>query len=149
MSSLSSRAGRNLVAGLLLLATAAFAIGIAIEKAEEGESGHVEETLLRVELESTPLVLTGLIASLVLVGSVWRYGERRWLLGLTALFCLGFAVLDGIEASRKWGDETTIAALAIAAMVLHSGAGVTAGAIWRGFRSESAPAHPEARPGPS
>ena len=105
MSGLSARAGRNLVAGLLLLATVAFAIGIAIERAEEGEEGHAEETLLVVELKSTPLVIVGLVASLALVGAVWRFGERRWPLGLTAIFCLGFAVLDGIEASRKWATR--------------------------------------------
>lgn len=111
-----------LVVALLLGATVAFGIGIAVEKAEEGEAGHTEETLLGIELESTPLVLAGVIASLILGFALWRYGRRRWLLGLTAIFCLGFAVLDGIEASRKWGDEVTIAGLAIAAMALHAAA---------------------------
>lgn len=134
-----------LAAALLLAATVAFGIGIAIEKAEEGESGHAQETLLGIELESTPLVLTGRIASLVLVVAVWRFGQRRRLLGLTALFCLGFAVLDGTEASRKWGDETTIAALAILAMVLHAAAALVAGGLLRRAPADAVPGPGSAR----
>ena len=52
----------------------------------------------------------------------------RPVLGLVALFCLGFAVLDRIEMSRKWGDETTIAVLALLALVLHAAAGAVAAA---------------------
>ena len=57
---------------------------------------------------------------------LWWFGDRRWVLGLVALFCLGFAVLDGIEVSRKWGDEATIAVLALLALVLHAAAGAVA-----------------------
>lgn len=143
MSGLSARAGRRLTAALLLLATLAFGIGIAIEKAEEGEAGHAEEGLLGIELESTPLVIAGIVVSMVLALALWRSARRIWMLELTALFCLGFAVLDGIEVSRKWGDETTIAALALAAMVLHAGAAVTASLLARRFASTHLPNPPE------
>lgn len=154
MRPLTGRMGRLLVVALLLLATAAFGVGVAIEKAEEGEhsepaavvrseggeagteaeaasaeEGHEEETLLAVELESTPLVILGFLASLLVAGAVWRLGDRRVVLGLAAAFCLGFAILDGVEVARKWGDETTIALLALLALLAHAGAAAVAGAL--------------------
>lgn len=165
MSALAGRRRRLLVVALLLLATAAFGIGVAIEKAEEGEhsepaavvpseggevgvaeavsaqEGHEEETTLGVELESTPLVILGFVASLLVAGAVWRLGDRRVVLALAAAFCLGFAILDGVEVARKWGDETTIALLALLALLSHAGAGAVAGALAaREERSAEAPA---------
>jgi hypothetical protein len=153
---LTRRGAGALAALLLLLATVAFGIGIGIEKAEEGEhsesaaieqpqgdgtpaeaaapeEGH-EEEILGIEVESTPLVVTGVVVSLLLALALWRL-PRRAVLALGALFCLAFAVLDGIEVSRKLGEETTIAILALAALVLHAGA---AAAAAMGLRSHAA-----------
>ncbi len=169
MSGLSGRTGRLLVVVLLLLATAAFGIGVAIEKSEEGDHAEPaaaahdeagedagaasaeatpaeedeEETIFGIEAESTPLVIVGLVLSLVVAGAVWLFGRWRWMLAVSALFCLAFAILDGIEASRKWGDETTIAALAIAALILHAGAALVAGLLVHG--AEGAGAQPSLR----
>jgi hypothetical protein len=114
------RAGR-VAAVLLLLATIAFGIGIAIEKAEEGEGGaaHAEETLLGIEVESPAIIALGLVLSLVAIAAVLRAPERPWVVEAVAVFCAGFAVLDAIEVGRKWGDETTIALLALVAALLH------------------------------
>jgi len=118
------RAGR-VAAALLLLATIAFGIGIAIEKAEEREDGaaHAEETVLGIEVESWPVIALGLVLSLIAIAAVLRAPERPWVLEAVAVFCAGFAVLDAIEVGRKWGDETTIALLALAAAILHLAAG--------------------------
>jgi hypothetical protein len=113
-----------------------FGIGIAIEKAEEGEQAHEAEEILGIEVESTPLVVTGVVVSLLIAAALWRL-RRRWVLGLGALFCLAFAVLDGIEVSRKLGEETTIAILALAALMLHAGAAALAAG---GLRSPAAAA---------
>ncbi|MGD9570479.1 MAG: hypothetical protein AB7V62_01170 [Thermoleophilia bacterium] len=120
---------RSLALALLLLATLAFAIGVGIEKAEAGEhsgasGGHAEETLLGVETESTPLIVAGIVLSLIVALAVWRFGRRVDVLVAASAFCLGFAVLDGIEMARKWGDEATIAVLASLAMLLHAAAAV-------------------------
>jgi hypothetical protein len=149
VSAVSARSARVLAVILLLLATLAFGIGIAIEKSEEGEhsgaAGVVqsEETILGIEAESTPLIVLGLAASLVAAAGLWWFGDRRWVLGLVALFCLGFAVLDGIEVSRKWGDEATIAVLALLALVLHADAAASQGC--RRANHVSAPEVPRAR----
>jgi hypothetical protein len=152
---------------LLLLATLAFGIGVAIEKSEEGEHHGApaatspeaeqsaegagadevgerteEETIFGVEAESTPLIVLGLVASLVAAAALWWLGDRRWVLGLVALFCLGFAVMDAIEVGRKWGDETTIAILALIALVLHAATAAVAAAMAQGsIRMQKPPAN--------
>lgn len=155
VSTASGRSARVLAVILLLLATLAFGIGIAIEKSEEGEHSEAagvasqvatgesneEETVLGIEAESTPLIVLGLVASLIAAAGLWWFGDRRWVLGLVALFCFGFAVLDGIEMSRKWGDEAMIAVLALLALVLHASAGaVSAASALRLGRSDAAAA---------
>lgn len=162
------RAGR-IAALLLLLATVAFAIGIAIEKAEEGEGGsahattaieqagqtgaesaegseeheaaeaeaeaeageaaetgseHGEETLLGIDVESTPLIVLGVVLSLSAIAALLLASEKTWVLAIVAAFCAGFAVLDVLEVGRKWGDEATIALIALAAAVLHAAAAI-------------------------
>lgn len=159
---LAIRTAGALAALLLVLATIAFGVGIGIERAEEGENaepaaieqplvdgaggepsglpgevageGHEEEEILGIEFESTPLVVTGVVASLLLALALWRL-PRRWVLALGALFCAAFAVLDGIGVSRKLGEETTIAVLAGAALVLHLGAALVAASALRPDRA--------------
>ena len=75
-----------------------------------------------------------------MAGAVWWLGDRRWVLALVAAFCLGFAVLDGIEVTRKWGDETTIALLALLALLSHAGAAAVAGALAARQEHSEAPA---------
>ena len=158
------RAGR-VAAVLLLLATVAFAIGIAIEKSEEGggepahattaiepagqtgaesaegseareaaeagageaaETGseHGEEPLLGIDVESTPIIALGIALSLIAIAGVLWAPEKTWVLAIVAAFCAGFAVVDPLEVGRKWGDEATIALLALAAAVLHAAAAI-------------------------
>lgn len=100
-----------------------------VAEAAGADEGHKSETLFGIETESTPLVILGVALSLVAAGAAWWLGDRRWVLALVALFCLGFAVLDGIEAGRKWGEEATIAALALLALLLHFAAGVRAAVL--------------------
>jgi hypothetical protein len=126
-------AGRA-AAVLLLLATVAFGTGVAIEKAEEGEAGagHAEETMFGIDIESAPVIALGIVLSLVVVAAILRAPEARWVLETAAVFCVGFAVLDVVEVGRKWGDETTIALLALAAAGFHLAAGlILAGAAAR------------------
>jgi hypothetical protein len=117
-----TRRGAGRVAAVqLLLATLAIGIGITIEKAEEGEGGaaHAEETPLGIEVESPAIIALGLVLSLIAIAAVLRAPERPWVLEAVAVFCAGFAVLDAIEVGRKWGDEITIALLALVAALLH------------------------------
>jgi hypothetical protein len=135
------RAGRA-AAVPLLLATVAFGIGVAIEKAEEGEAGpgHAEETTFGIDIESAPVIALGLVLSLVVVAAILRAPRTRWALEAAAVFCVGFALLDAVEVGRKWGDETTIALLALAAAGLHLAAGlILAGTAVRRPTPASAP----------
>lgn len=158
---MTTRGLRGLAVVLLLLATLAFGVGVAIEKAEDGEhsertesirsspeagavgdsdefapaDAHGKETILGIETESTPLIVVGIALSLLVAAGVWRLGDRADAVAVGSAFCLGFAVLDAVEMSRKWGDETTIAVLALLAMLLHAAAaavlGVTASRLSR------------------
>ena len=157
MSGLSGRGGRLLVVVLLLLATAAFGTGVAIEKSRPGHSGaaaaptdpesgethaegeptaegtggesHSDESVLGIDAESTPLVILAVVASMAAAAAVWLVGGRRSVLEVVALFCLAFATLDAVEFARKAGDEAGIALLALAAAVLHAGAAAMAAVL--------------------
>lgn len=148
------RAGA-LAALFLLLATIAFGIGIGIEKVEEGEHGeptaveqpqdaanepaaeeaHAEEELFGIDLEATPLVITGAALALLLMLALWRLSTPP-VLAIAVLFCLGWAVLDGIEASRKLSEEATIGVLALVALGFHAGAATAAAVGVRGQRTQ-------------
>lgn len=112
----------------------------ASEEAPSAEDAHADETLLGVSMESTLLVVVGIAISLLAAAAVWLFGERRRVLEVVALFCLGFAVLDAIEAGRKLGDEATIAAFALVALVLHAAAGASAAALARRTDPRAVPA---------
>jgi hypothetical protein len=140
---------RGLFVLIVVLATAGFAVGIAIERAtadghtdetatheEAIEGGHEEggdeataeptggETVLGLNLESTPLVVAAVVGSLLLAGAVWARPRSRPLLAFAALAMLAFPVLDVAEVlhqldeSREGvgGIATFVAALHLAAV---------------------------------
>ncbi|WP_041545948.1 hypothetical protein [Nocardioides sp. XL1] len=145
-----------LFAVLMVLSTAAFVIGVTVEQNqgqtetaveethsderseahEEGENhegepveSHSEEseTIGGIDLESTPLIVLGAALSLALAGLVLRW-PRREVFGAAALFCLGFALLDGREVAHQLDEQAaTVAVLAALALALHLGAAAVAG----------------------
>ena len=145
---------------LILLASTGFVIGVAIEKssveephtdvpAVSGEGGHEEEeateggteaptggesseTVLGLDVESTPLVVTAGVFSLVLAGAAWAWPRLRPLLVVVILAMLAFAVLDVAEVVHQL--DTSRAGLAIIAAIvaaLHLGAAGTSGVMLR------------------
>jgi len=148
---------RDALVLLIVLATAGFAAGVAMERAtaeephtdevigtEEGEAGHEEgeggaavkeqtsEEILGLNLESTPLVVAAVVGSLLLAGAVWIRPRWRPLLAVVALVMLAFAVLDILELVHQL-DESRAAVAIIATIVaaLHLAAAGTAGAMLR------------------
>lgn len=95
----------------------------------EGEGEEEEETLLGINLESTPLVVLAVITSLALAAGAWARPDWRTLLTVIAIAMLAFAILDIREVIQKLDeDETGIAALAGLVAALHLAAG---GLAWR------------------
>jgi hypothetical protein len=141
-------AGNRVLALLIVVATAAFAIGVAIEKSD-GESGepqveateseageaapessHPAETddeVLGINAESTPLVVVAVIASLALAAAVWMRPDLEALLAVVAAAMLAFAVLDVREVFHQ-ADESNgdLAVLAAAVAALHLSAAALA-----------------------
>ena len=121
---------RWLLGTLLIAAAALFAIGVATEgdvhhetvtTAESGEhneateqAAHNEpseatespETILGANLESTPLVAIAVTISIGLAVANWRT-DRRLVLLITALFAIGFAVLDAAEFAHQIKQSAT------------------------------------------
>ena len=137
---------RWLLGTLLIAAAALFAIGVATEgdvhhetvtTAESGEhneateqAAHNEpseatespETILGANLESTPLVAIAVTISIGLAVANWRT-DRRLVLLITALFAIGFAVLDAAEFAHQIKQSaTTVAVIAVTIAVLHAAA---------------------------
>lgn len=138
---------RWLLSALLIAGAALFAVGVIAERGrgdhhdavttaqgEAGESaGHDEsgegsavvgasesssETVGGVNLESVPLVIAGVIASLALAALVWRRKER-WLLWVAAGFAAAFAALDVAEVVHQIREKGAAIAVigAIVALV--------------------------------
>lgn len=137
---------------LVLLATAAFVIGVTIEKnqgnsestverahSDEASESHEQtegaetegqseesETIGGIDVESTPIIALGVAVSLGLVGAVLRW-PRREVYAVAAVFCVGFALLDGGELARQLDENaSTVATFAGLALVLHLGAAAVA-----------------------
>lgn len=133
------------IAALLIAGAALFAIGTAIERgrdnhaatgetgASESEAGHSEadehavtegqadenSKVLGLDVESTPSVVLGVVASLALAAVAWRSPQRSVLLAVAG-FALLFAVLDVAEISHHVSDDSTgLAMLAGGVAVLH------------------------------
>ena len=144
----------GLFALLMLLATAAFVIGVTVEKnqgdshsvvepshSEEGSAEHEEaehgdgadeasseesESLLGIDVESTPIVILGALLSLALIAAAVRW-PRREVLAVAVVFCIGFAVLDGRELAHQLDEDAGgVALLAGLTMALHLAAGAAA-----------------------
>jgi len=123
---------------LMLLSTAAFVIGVTVEK----NQGHSEsETIGGGDVQSTPIILLGAAASLALVGAVLRW-PRREVYAVAAVLCLGFALLDGSELAHQLDESAgTVATVAGLALVLHLGAAAVATlAVARIRRDRATPA---------
>lgn len=59
-------------------------------------SSEESESLLRIDVESTPIVMLGALLTLPLIAAVVRW-PRREVFAVAVVFCLGFAVRDGRE----------------------------------------------------
>lgn len=167
-----------LFALLVVLATAAFVIGVSVEKnqghlepgveqthpdegseaseggegeAGEGEAGEGEgeaseggeseesetssegaeesedsELVFGINTENTSLIVLGTAFSLALAGAVLRW-PRREAFAIAAVFCLGFAALDGRELAHQLDENAdNIAVLAGLTLALHLAAAGTA-----------------------
>jgi len=122
---------RNLLAVLIVAATALFVLGVSIEKAEGGhdEPAHVEaseesqgeeEEILGVEPESTPMIVLAAVVSLALALAAWLRPESELLLAVVGVAMLAFAVLDVAEVANKIEEsEGGIAAIATLVAALH------------------------------
>jgi hypothetical protein len=159
----------NRLLGILIVAaTIAFAIGVAIERSQEsGEEGGVEasqvegesaeagevegeaseaehdadsgEKLLGIDPESVGLVIVAAIVSLGLAAAVWVRPDLRGLLLLIALAMAAFTALDLREFVHQLGESRTGLALLVAVVtVLHGGAAVLAVRQLRGLEPNPA-----------
>jgi hypothetical protein len=147
------------IAALLIVGAALFAIGTAIERgrdnhaaagetgASESEAGHSEadehavtggegveaSKVLGLDVEATPFVVLGVVASLALAAVAWRSPRSSVFLGVAG-FALFFAVLDVAEVSHHVSDDSTgLAVLAGGVAALHlSASAVAATSVRRG-----------------
>jgi hypothetical protein len=88
------------------------------ERASES-TGEPDETVLGINLESTPFVILAVIGSLALASLVW-FGRARWMLTLVAAAMVAFAVFDVAEVLHQIDrSEAGIAAIAALVAVLH------------------------------
>jgi len=99
----------------------------ATEAGEHANESHeASEKVLGVNLESTPLVLVVILASLTL-GAATVFKPGRALLLVTAAFAIGFAIFDVAEAAHQFdGSRPGIAVLAMAIAAIHAIAAVVA-----------------------
>lgn len=152
---------------MVLLATAAFVIGVTIEKnqgrsessveqahsgeasetheqtegVESGSQSETSETIGGIDIESTPIIVLGVAVSLALIGAVLKW-PRPEVYAIAAVFCLGFALLDGTELAHQLDENSgTVATFAGLALALHLGAAAVAGlAAVRSRRDRATPA---------
>lgn len=112
---------------------------------EEGESvaPHSEEseTIGGIDLESTPLIVLGVVLSLALAGAALSW-PRHEVFAVGVVFSLGFAVLDGRELARQLDEDVSgVATLAALALALHlAAAAVAAFAVARTYGESREPA---------
>ena len=142
---------------MIVLASGVFAVGVAFERSEEdsespahveaeAEESHLEgeeaegltesegeadeeesETLLGIDLESTPLVILAVLGSLALAAGVWLRPDLGWLLALAGIAMGAFAILDVREFFHLLDESLEgIAVLAALVAVLHASAAVLA-----------------------
>lgn len=150
---------RNALVAVVVVATAAFVVGTAIERNSSGESGHHGEAAatttgeahseagegrstakaeephaelrpLGVDVEAWPFVALAAAVSLTLAAAAWLRPRASPLLALVAMAMLAFAALDAREVVHQLDiDESALALLAAAIAALHAVAAVAAGAM--------------------
>jgi hypothetical protein len=142
---------------LLVTSTALFAVGVIAERSDadqhaEPASVHTEsvdeleaaehseaaeeqaetdETLLGIDVESTPLVVLAVLVGLALaVLAATRAGDHAGVLSAIALIALVWAVLDVREALHQVDESRTgVALLATGVAVLHLATAAAAGRL--------------------
>jgi hypothetical protein len=103
--------------------------------AEERDEQAEEERLLRLDLESVPLVVAGVVVSVALAVDVWLRRDR-WLLWTAGGFAAVFAVLDVAELVHQIEENRTgIAIIAAIVAIMHA-----AGAAVAETRASNEPA---------
>ena len=133
---------RSALVALIVLATALFAVGVIAERSDadhhrvsesaeteaaeathDADGGEVEgdETLLGVDLESTPLLALAVVAGLGLAAvCATEVGRRQRVLVAVAVIALAWAALDAREVAHQLDESRTgIAAIAGAVALLH------------------------------
>lgn len=140
------------IAALLMVGASLFAIGTAIERgrdhhgaageagASESGAGHSEANesaarggqaversrVLGLDVEATPFVVLGVVASLALAALAWRSPQPSVLLAVAG-FALLFALLDVAEISHHVSNDSSgLAMLAGGVAALHLSAGAVA-----------------------
>jgi hypothetical protein len=133
---------RGLLVALIVAATAAFVVGVSIERgtepthhieAEEGahesSEGGKELRPLGVDVEAWPFVAVAAVASLGLAAAAWRRPAALLLWAVAGLM-LAFAVLDVREVIHQADlGKDGLAVLAAVVALLHLGATGTAGTM--------------------
>jgi len=109
--------------------------GEAVEEHEGGEAAEAQdetdETVLGVDVESTPLVVLAVIVGLALaVLAATRFGELAGVLAAIALIALAWAALDVREAFHQ-ADESRagVALVAAGVAILHLASAALAGRL--------------------
>ena len=142
-----SARGTGLLVAVIVLATVAFGIGAALEKAtpsksapaihqeaagatEPGATGETAaggEEVLGINPEATPLIVSAILGSVALAVAVWIYRRRPAVLWLAAGVMAAFAVLDLIEFVHQVSEKhPLLVALAGVVAILHGTAAVLA-----------------------
>ena len=139
--------GSGLLVAVILLATVAFGIGAALEKAtasnrapaihqeaagaaepgatDEGSAGG--EAVLGINPEATPLIVAAVLASAALAVAVWTYWRRPAVLWLAAGVMAAFGVLDVIEFVHQVAEKhPLLVVVAGVVAILHGTATVLA-----------------------
>lgn len=178
---------RWLLVGLIVVATGAFVVGVALERNSEeghdeaaevkpegsgeateggeGEAGHEEgaesadesasgetasaesaesgESVLGVDLESTPLVVLAALGSLALAAGVWVSPRFRLLLAVVGVVMVAFAALDVREVALELDeDRAGLALLAGVVASLHLAAAALAALAARASPDGAASSEP-------
>ena len=144
---------RWILVALLVASTALFAVGAIAERStadthtvrthersESIEAAHSEtgetraesgETVIGVDVESTPLVVLAVVAGLGLAGlTATRSGQRAGVLWAIALIALAWAALDVREVLHQADESRTgLALVAAAVAILHLATAAVAAAL--------------------
>jgi hypothetical protein len=95
--------------------------------APHDEATEASETILGINPESTGAIAAAVVLSLALAAALWFWGTPGVLI-VTVFFALLFAALDLREVTHQLQESRiSLAAIALVATILHSGAAVIAG----------------------